>query len=188
MAPCSIGILVDRGQLGRSSSQSVYIATIFLGGNDDRESLAYAKRLASSPNVNLTVVHFLPMEDIENTTSEWETMLYDETLKDIKYGSLGFGQVNYIEKVVKDGPQTALIVRSMASQYNLIIVGRRYGIDGINYDFFFLLLRAWFQNSAESSTTRPSRLRLEPHRIESDTRYDTPNESVKIGRINRVFG
>ena len=129
MAPCSIGILVDRGQLGRSSSQSVYIATIFLGGNDDRESLAYAKRLASSPNVNLTVVHFLPMEDIENTTSEWETMLDDETLKDIKYGSLGFGQVNYIEKVVKDGPQTALIVRSMASQYNLIIVGRRYGIE-----------------------------------------------------------
>ncbi|KAL6341426.1 hypothetical protein AAG906_032545 [Vitis piasezkii] len=127
MAPCSVGILVDRAQLGRSASQSFYIALIFLGGNDDREGLAYAKRMASGPNVNLTIAHFLPMDD-ENT-NEWENILDDEALKDIKHSNLGFEQVNYLQRVVKDGPETALIVRSMTSQYDLIIVGRRHGVE-----------------------------------------------------------
>lgn len=126
MAPCSVGILVDRGQLGRSNLQSFYIAIIFLGGNDDRECLAYAKRMASGPNVNLTVVHFLPADD-ENT-NEWENILDDEALKDIKHVDMGFEQVNYLQKVVKDGPQTALIVRSLATQFDLVIVGRRHDI------------------------------------------------------------
>ena len=127
MAPCSIGILVDRGQLGRSASKSVFIAVIFLGGNDDRESLAYATRMASGANVSLTVAHLLPMED--KKTNGWENILDDESIKDIKHGNVGFEGVNYIQKVVKDGPQTALAVRSMANEYDLIIVGRRQGLE-----------------------------------------------------------
>ena len=41
LAPCSVGIVVDRGHFGRSmiSSDSSYsVAMIFLGGNDDREA------------------------------------------------------------------------------------------------------------------------------------------------------
>jgi hypothetical protein len=51
LAPCSVGILVDRGHLGRpmvSLESSCSVAMIFLGGSDDREALTFAKRMANN--------------------------------------------------------------------------------------------------------------------------------------------
>ena len=62
-APCSVGILVDRG-LGSierisNSNVSINVAAIFIGGKDNREALAYATRVAQHPGVKFTVIRFL---------------------------------------------------------------------------------------------------------------------------------
>lgn len=60
-APCTVGILVDRGQTGfkRPVPESVqHVATLFFGGPDDREALACSKRMASNPCINLTIIRF----------------------------------------------------------------------------------------------------------------------------------
>ncbi|KAH8513328.1 hypothetical protein H0E87_006567 [Populus deltoides] len=62
-APCSVGILVDRGLGGTTqvsaSNVSYVITVIFFGGCDDREALAYGARMAEHPGVSLKVIHFL---------------------------------------------------------------------------------------------------------------------------------
>ncbi|KAK7258159.1 hypothetical protein RIF29_32650 [Crotalaria pallida] len=62
-APCSVGILVDRGLGGTSQVQasevSFNVAVAFFGGRDDREALAYGMRLAEHPGILLTVTKFV---------------------------------------------------------------------------------------------------------------------------------
>ncbi|XP_059429344.1 cation/H(+) antiporter 4-like [Corylus avellana] len=130
LAPCSVGILIDRGHLGRSivSSESSYsIAMIFLGGNDDREALTFAKRMANDSNITLTVVQFVAVDG--DVDSRWDKLLDNEILKDVKLNNVGDEYVIFLEEMVKDGPQTALIVRSMVDEYDLIIVGRRHNLE-----------------------------------------------------------
>ncbi|KAJ7955355.1 Cation/H(+) antiporter like [Quillaja saponaria] len=61
-APCSVGILIDRGLGGTSqvssSDVSYKIVVPFFGGRDDREALAYGMRMAEHPGILLTVVKF----------------------------------------------------------------------------------------------------------------------------------
>ncbi|KAJ1415128.1 Sodium/solute symporter superfamily [Sesbania bispinosa] len=61
-APCSVGILVDRGLGGTSqvhaSDVSYNVAVAFFGGCDDREALAYGMRMAEHPGILLTVIKF----------------------------------------------------------------------------------------------------------------------------------
>ncbi|KAG6629016.1 hypothetical protein CIPAW_14G053900 [Carya illinoinensis] len=132
IAPCSVGILVDRGGHSKSSnviaSKSPFsVAMIFVGGNDDREALTFAKRMANDSNITLTVVHFVS-SDTEDITL-WDRLLDNEVLKDVKMNNVGDEYVIYLEEIVKDGPQTALIVRSMVDEYDLFIVGRRHNCD-----------------------------------------------------------
>ncbi|KAI6682513.1 hypothetical protein NL676_036394 [Syzygium grande] len=128
-APCSVGILVDRGYLGGSNSlvssaqSPLRVAMIFLGGNDDREALTLAKRMANGTNITLEVVHMSHPSD--KGISNWEKMYDSEVLKDVKNGSIGGRNVSYREEMVDDGPNTALVIRPMANEYDLIIVGRR---------------------------------------------------------------
>ena len=63
-APCSVGILVNRGTLtaaarSRNSCTTFNIGMIFVGGQDDREALAYAIRMSKHPNVRLTLIRFI---------------------------------------------------------------------------------------------------------------------------------
>ena len=118
LAPCSVGILVDRGSLSHStvSSEASYsIAVIFIGGNDDREALMFAKRMANDPNISLTVIRFVDSGGIE-VVSSWDKMIDSEILKDVKLNNVGDANVIYIEQLVKDGPRTALIVRYMVEE------------------------------------------------------------------------
>ncbi|KAL9266036.1 Cation/H(+) antiporter 15-like protein [Drosera capensis] len=88
-APCSVGLLVDRGLsllsmslsnpsscLGSSSRHDslqmshARIAMIYVGGPDDREALSYAWRLSAHPLATLTVIRFVVGDnaaDIEPT-------------------------------------------------------------------------------------------------------------------------
>ena len=63
-APCSVGILVDRGLGGTSQVQasdvSYKVVVPFFGGRDDREALCYGMRMAEHPGILLNVVKFVP--------------------------------------------------------------------------------------------------------------------------------
>ncbi|TYJ24874.1 hypothetical protein E1A91_A07G008800v1 [Gossypium mustelinum] len=131
-APCSVGILVEgrrnikgsnsKDTLSPSNSSSYAIAVIFLGGEDDREALALAKRFSQDESVSLTVIHLKAVDSLEFFLAEDERMLDKEILKDIKASVL----LTYIEEHVKDGPETSTFLRSIVKDYQLIIVGRRY--------------------------------------------------------------
>ncbi|CAL5442077.1 unnamed protein product [Camellia sinensis] len=63
-APCSVGILVDRGltgltRLGASNQVSHQVVVMFFGGADDREALSYAWRMSEHPGISLTVIRFI---------------------------------------------------------------------------------------------------------------------------------
>eukprot|EP01018_Ginkgo_biloba_P021217 Gb_33373 [translate_table: standard] len=70
-APCSVGILVDRGLGGQSqlapSNVSHHVAVLFFGGPDDREALVFARRMAEHPGIKLTIIHFLPGIEFNDT-------------------------------------------------------------------------------------------------------------------------
>ncbi|KAL6204331.1 hypothetical protein ACLB2K_021599 [Fragaria x ananassa] len=132
-APCSVGILVDRGHLGRSTSvvsalSTFSVAVVFLGGKDDREALAFAKRMAKDSSIRLTVIHLVAMGK-EYDGGEWDKILDAESLKEFKYNNVGGGLVVYVEEMVKDGPETAFLLRSMVDEYDIIIVGRRHEVE-----------------------------------------------------------
>jgi hypothetical protein len=129
LAPCSVGILIDRGHFGHSMlslESSCSIAMIFLGGSDDREALTFAKRMANHSKITLTVVHFVAVGNEGDTY--WDELLDNEILKDVKLNNVGDEYVIYLEEMVKDGPQMALTVRCIVNEYDLIIVGRRYNV------------------------------------------------------------
>lgn len=130
-APCSVGILIERSQMTHIfSPETPYIVCLlFIGGKDDREALFFAKRMTKNPHVRLTVVRFLDSNS-NRDVKDWQAMLDTELLDDIKMNHKVEGAyVKYIEESVKDGPETALIIRSLVTEYDLIIVGRQAGIE-----------------------------------------------------------
>ncbi|KAG4132134.1 hypothetical protein ERO13_D08G013500v2 [Gossypium hirsutum] len=136
-APCSVGILIDRGRRQKpmkpSSPSSCSIGMLFLGGKDDREALMLAKRMARGPRVKLTVTRLIEYQDCSNVV-DWDTVLDTEMLKDVKQnnGVLGNGyDITYVEEVLHCGSQTIKLVRSIANDYDLMIVGRQYGVESV---------------------------------------------------------
>ncbi|KAL3640585.1 hypothetical protein CASFOL_015553 [Castilleja foliolosa] len=138
-APCSVGILVDRG-LGTTlitrASISLHAAVIFIGGKDDREALSYAGRVARHPGVKLTVIRFLleatgdSVSSIitiakSNTSEHQEEMkVDDECFADFYDRHVAGGHVAYMEKYLVNSGQTFSTLRSLEGQYGLFIVGR----------------------------------------------------------------
>ncbi|MBA0672569.1 hypothetical protein Goklo_000048, partial [Gossypium klotzschianum] len=125
-APCSVGILIDRGRRQKpmkpSSPSSCSIGMLFLGGKDDREALMLAKRMARGPRVKLTVTRLIEYQDCSNVV-DWDTVLDTEMLKDVKQnnGVLGNGyDIKYVEEVLHSGSQTIKLVRSIANDYDLM--------------------------------------------------------------------
>ncbi|KAK6241116.1 hypothetical protein SCA6_006505 [Theobroma cacao] len=133
-APCSVGILVEgRRHLKRSNSRDILssesssysIAVIFLGGKDDREALALAKRISQGQRVNLTVIHLKATNGLGAVLSDSDRLLDDEMLRGVKES----GYIRYVDEQVNDGPETSSFLRSIADNYQLIIVGRRYNTE-----------------------------------------------------------
>ncbi|KAK8606128.1 hypothetical protein V6N13_102886 [Hibiscus sabdariffa] len=132
MAPCSVGILVEgRRKLSSStfrdtssseSYSSYNTVVIFVGGKDDREALALAKRISQDKSVSLTVIHLKAKNSIGTILDENDRALDDEMLSGIK----GSVNITYLEEQVSDGPETSDFLRSIVEKYQLFIVGRRY--------------------------------------------------------------
>ncbi|KHM99196.1 Cation/H(+) antiporter 28 [Glycine soja] len=143
-APCSVGILVDRG-LGSVEhitrcQVAVNVGVIFIGGKDDREALAYASRVAQHPQVKLTVIRFLEDSSVESSSlfriilpeQEQEKQLDDECFTQFyERHVIGGGRISYMEKHLANASETFSTLRSFEGQYSLVIVGREGGMNSI---------------------------------------------------------
>ncbi|KAF3616220.1 hypothetical protein FXO37_35164 [Capsicum annuum] len=90
-APCSVGILVDRGLGGAShvSSSNVdfSVTALFFAGHDDREALAYGVRIAEHPGISLVVVQFIVDPEVNGTSvKHYNRQLPQESLSSLKEG------------------------------------------------------------------------------------------------------
>ncbi|EOX98371.1 Cation/H+ exchanger 4, putative [Theobroma cacao] len=122
-APCSVGILVEgRRHLKRSNSRDILssesssysIAVIFLGGKDDREALALAKRISQDQRVNLTIIHLKATDGLGAVLVDSDRLLDDEMLRRVKES----GYIRYVDEQVNDGPETSSFLRSIAGNYH----------------------------------------------------------------------
>ncbi|GKV23217.1 hypothetical protein SLEP1_g32972 [Rubroshorea leprosula] len=129
-APCSVGILVDRGLGGTThvpaSIVSSTITVLFFGGHDDCEALAYGSRMAEHPGISLTVIRFLPSpqisgeivrEEIKSSTRSIDEQILAEHKEKIPSN----GSINYEERVVRDAAETMEIAKEF-SQCNLFLI------------------------------------------------------------------
>ncbi|KAK9283525.1 hypothetical protein L1049_011772 [Liquidambar formosana] len=127
-APCSVGILIERGVLTGTLSvltnRSWYqIAVLFIGGQDDVESLAYGARMAKHSSTNLTVFRFLLFGSEESRGPKPDD---DDLIDEVRYANRGNDHFEYIEEVVIDGIGLAALIRRMEDCFDLMIVGRRH--------------------------------------------------------------
>ncbi|XP_022770058.1 cation/H(+) antiporter 15-like [Durio zibethinus] len=146
-APCSIGLLVDRGLTSTFSREShrgmreCRIAMLFVEGADDREALAYAWRMTGTPRLVLTVVRFLPGKDVSELTEnveeddesgiftamferEKQKQLDDDYLNEFRFRTMHDQSIAYIEKQVNSGDQIISTITSVYNDFELYVVGR----------------------------------------------------------------
>ncbi|KNA22838.1 hypothetical protein SOVF_030460 [Spinacia oleracea] len=137
-APCSVGILVDRGLGGSShiaaSNVDSTVSVFFFGGADDREALALGQQMSEHPGINLIVVHFkadptmtrgeIVALDIGDSSSNRDSRGSDEKVIDaIKQKANKGGSVKYEIRVVKENSDAVSIAKE-CSRCNMVLVGR----------------------------------------------------------------
>ncbi|RDY10860.1 Cation/H(+) antiporter 4, partial [Mucuna pruriens] len=123
-APCSVGILVNRGPSGFNST-CYNVAMIFLGGPDDREALCLAKRFAKNHGNNLFVFRLIAHD---RNISDWDHMIDDEELREVCGAYVNHENVTYQERIIEDASQTTFLIKDIANKFEFIIVGRRNGV------------------------------------------------------------
>ncbi|KAK2433144.1 cation/H antiporter [Trifolium repens] len=151
-APCSVGVIIERGltmTFGFSelieSNNTQNVATLFIGGPDDREAIAWSLRISKCPCINLTIIRFLlssssseneqivergePYEEKEILMSlSGEDTVNDEIdnnfMVDFYNRYVASGNIGYVENFVKDGKQTLECLKRIGDIYSLFIVGK----------------------------------------------------------------
>ncbi|KAF2292193.1 hypothetical protein P3X46_022173 [Hevea brasiliensis] len=136
-APCSVGILVDRGNPRNSpfwlAEASFYrVCVLFLGGADDREALAYAQRMLKHPRVLVSLLHFksskLGTEAIEIVGGTARSKMLDaEILGKYRFNAQLNERAAYTEEEVADRKDVLAVIESMDNAYDLVMVGKRHG-------------------------------------------------------------
>lgn len=144
-APCTVGILVDRGfgtllpsKIDDGKNRSCRIAMIFIGGRDDREALAYALRMARHPKVALTVLRFILDESsaqngdadlslIMEGEGEAEKQADDILVNEFRHKVQNDVSVVYTEEMSSNGAETVKTIRSLGQDFDLYVVGRGLG-------------------------------------------------------------
>ncbi|KAJ6423551.1 hypothetical protein OIU84_024506 [Salix udensis] len=131
---------------GESSLTMRQILVLFVGGPDDREALACAWRMGGTEGIGLTVVRFLPGDQVEEIepvdlpVGEAQKMiasdsfvdrnrkLDDEYVNEFRLKTAGEQSVSYQEKVVNNDEEMVLALQEMHHIYDLYVVGRGEGI------------------------------------------------------------
>ncbi|CAM6121388.1 unnamed protein product [Calypogeia fissa] len=147
-APCSVGILVDRGLWGPAQVAPRKVdhnaVVLFFGGPDDREAMALGVRMAEHPGVKLKVIQFTENDShLENGDSsiappfaqnsaarssrhfdsQVEKQLDQELLDSIRQSKDGSKAIT-IQEVVATDLSESIIELFKETQCDLIIVGR----------------------------------------------------------------
>ncbi|XP_059645141.1 cation/H(+) antiporter 18-like [Cornus florida] len=134
-APCSVGILVDRG-LGGSTHVSAsnvdsVITVLFFGGRDDQEALSYGMRMAEHPGINLRVVRFMvgPKFVVESITLDMESYgpearaMDEDFISESKETMSKNNSIKYEERNVSSATETIEVIKEY-NRCNLFLVGR----------------------------------------------------------------
>ncbi|KAI9118427.1 hypothetical protein K1719_010759 [Acacia pycnantha] len=135
-APCSVGVLVDRGNqqnfwCDHFNREPIYqVAVFFFGGADDREALALARRMLEQPSVYITLVHFSSSTEIVAGT-ERSKMLDTQILCEFRLSAFRNERVSYKEVRVMGGRDVLSTVEDMDNVYDLLMVGRRHGVSNL---------------------------------------------------------
>lgn len=150
-APCSVGILVDRGLSGSTrlaaNQVSHHVAVLFFGGPDDREALAYAWRMSEHPGINVTVMRFIagaeaaasnvvePSQEPSDprvltvmTDTDQDKQVDEEYIREFRMRTANDESIMYTEVIVNNGEETVAAIRSIDSVHDLYIVGRGQGM------------------------------------------------------------
>ena len=135
-APCSVGILVDRGLGGTTqvsaSNVSYDITVLFFGGHDDREALAYGARMAEHPGVSLKVIRFLVKPeaggeisgtDMDDSSSTILGSLDEDFISEFKQKISKDDSVKFEEKSVGNAAEIIHAINEV-HHCNLFLVGR----------------------------------------------------------------
>ncbi|KAL1200886.1 Cation/H(+) antiporter 12 [Cardamine amara subsp. amara] len=126
-SPCSIGILVDRGQFSRRGTRksNIEVGVIFIGGKDDREALSLVKRMKHNPRIKITLIRIV--SDRETEMTNWEYILDHEVLEDLRKTE-ATNCIAYTERFVNGGPEVATTIRLLSKDFDLMVVGRDHGM------------------------------------------------------------
>lgn len=124
-APCSVGILIDRGILRGSANvkankSKLNVAIIFVSGPDDEEALAYGARMAKNDNVILTVIQYV-LFGSENCL---ERKRNSDLIHHYKQANMRNERFLFLEEVVKDGVGLSQCIGKIDNFFDLILVGR----------------------------------------------------------------
>ncbi|KAG6480114.1 cation/H(+) antiporter 15-like [Zingiber officinale] len=123
-APCSVGILVHHAL---TSSRPLVpekfrysVKVLFWGGNDDREALSYAARMARHPGVRMSVVRFQQQAKAAEDELSWDDVIFKEFVR----GVAGNERVTVEELAARDINETMAGIKSIESECDLVMVGR----------------------------------------------------------------
>ncbi|OAY64518.1 Cation/H(+) antiporter 19 [Ananas comosus] len=121
-APCSVAILVDRGLGGAaqvsSSDVSYTVTTLFFGGPDDREALAYTSRMAEHPGIAIAVIRFLNPAVTADADED------RQALEAFRAKAAADGSVRYEEREAQGSWEVAAAIKELGRGCNLFLVGR----------------------------------------------------------------
>ena len=157
-APCTVGILVDGGTRQMNTSSFSYnVAVIFIGGEDDREALAYAERMSGHVDVSLTILRVslrikkqggldhknkgknkgkskeAEKEKEEEEAMEMEMLMDDALYDEVKVKNISNACVVCREVVAESNAQVMDAIQSLEANYDLVMVGRsRYPVMELN--------------------------------------------------------
>ncbi|KMT05419.1 hypothetical protein BVRB_7g175460 [Beta vulgaris subsp. vulgaris] len=138
-SPCSVGILIDRGaadqstggislyRSSKSGPQTYMIVMLFIGGTDDYEALALARRMAEHPSVRLTVI-WLRVEGYEPEVVQ-DVQEDLRVMRDLHIKAKGHDRISVRETVVEDGIGTTKALLSVQNAADLFVVGRYHEPD-----------------------------------------------------------
>ncbi|EHA8590850.1 cation/H(+) antiporter 15-like [Cocos nucifera] len=118
-APCSVGILVSKNAGGSvlpiPGHFQQHMGVLFWGGPDDREALAYGSRMLYHKGVQLSVIRFVLANDHKD----------NEAIEKLKSENMNNEHLRVQEVVARDMEQTISAIRSIDTQFDLVIVGRQ---------------------------------------------------------------
>ncbi|XP_050211968.2 cation/H(+) antiporter 15-like [Mercurialis annua] len=127
-APCTVGILVQKGLKARANSSfnefSCSLLLLFIGGEDDREALALALRMSKNPDVTVTLLRVISPKQSGNNMEILEKNLDDLSINEFLERNRKNSWVTYNEIVANSSSEFLDVLRSFEDNYDLVMVGK----------------------------------------------------------------